>query len=67
MQSIACRTFISSVPQRERCAYRNTGLKISRLYRFADYKEKVVDLLARVAAVSVATVRITREMSGARR
>ncbi|HEX5719961.1 MAG TPA: type ISP restriction/modification enzyme, partial [Thermoanaerobaculia bacterium] len=36
-------------------------------YRFADYKEKVIDLLARVTAVSVATVRITREMSDARR
>lgn len=36
-------------------------------YRFADYKEKVIDLLARVAAVSVTTVRITRDMRGARR
>lgn len=36
-------------------------------YRFADYKEKVIDLLARVTAVSVATVRITREMRGAPR
>ncbi len=35
-------------------------------YRFADYKEKVIGLLARVAAVSVATVKITREMPGAR-
>jgi predicted helicase len=31
-------------------------------YRFTDYKEKVIDLLARVTAVSVATVKITREM-----
>ena len=31
-------------------------------YRFADYKEKVVDLLARVAAVSVQTVAITEAM-----
>jgi len=31
-------------------------------YRFADYKEKVIDLLLRVTAVSVETVRITREM-----
>ncbi len=31
-------------------------------YRFADYKEKVVDLLMRVTAVSVATVEITRAM-----
>lgn len=36
-------------------------------YRFADYKEKVIDLLARVTAVSVATVQITREMRDARR
>jgi predicted helicase len=35
-------------------------------YRFADHKEKVIDLLARVAAVSVATVKITREMPGTR-
>ncbi len=32
-------------------------------YRFADYKEKVIDLLLRVTRVSVETVRITREMS----
>ena len=31
-------------------------------YRFADYKEKVVDLLMRVTTVSVETVRITQEM-----
>lgn len=31
-------------------------------YRFADYKEKVVDLLARVTTVSVRTVEITRAM-----
>jgi predicted helicase len=36
-------------------------------YRFAAHKEKVIDLLARVTAVSVATVKITREMRGARR
>lgn len=36
-------------------------------YRFADYKEKVVDLLTRVTTVSVATVKITREMRAARR
>jgi len=36
-------------------------------YRFADYKEKVIDLLARVTAVSVATVKLTRKMRGARR
>lgn len=36
-------------------------------YRFADYKEKVIDLLRRVTTVSVATVKITREMKAARR
>lgn len=36
-------------------------------YRFADYKEKVIDLLARVTAVSVATVRITTKMRSAQR
>lgn len=36
-------------------------------YRFADYKEHVIDLLARVTTVSVETVRITREMREARR
>ena len=33
-------------------------------YRFADYKEKVVDLLRRVTTVSVETVRITEAMKG---
>jgi predicted helicase len=36
-------------------------------YRFADYKDKVIELLARVTAVSVSTVKITREMRAARR
>lgn len=36
-------------------------------YRFADYKEKVVDLLARVTTVSVETVKITEAMKGAAR
>jgi len=31
-------------------------------YRFADYKEKVIDLLMRVTTVSVTTANITREM-----
>jgi predicted helicase len=31
-------------------------------YRFADYKEKVIDLLARVTTVSIETVRITQAM-----
>jgi predicted helicase len=36
-------------------------------YRFADYKEKVADLLARVTRVSVETVAMTEAMKGARR
>jgi predicted helicase len=36
-------------------------------YRFADHKEKVVDLLARVTRVSVETVAITEAMKAARR
>ena len=31
-------------------------------YRFADYKERMIDLLARVVRVSVDTVAITRAM-----
>lgn len=36
-------------------------------YRFADYKDKVIDLLMRVATVSVCTVEITRRMQEAAR
>ena len=36
-------------------------------YRFADYKEKIVDLLMRVATVSVETVAITEAMKSAKR
>ena len=36
-------------------------------YRFADYKEQVVDLLARVVTVSVRTVEITDEMQALKR
>ncbi|MGE0358431.1 MAG: type ISP restriction/modification enzyme [Burkholderiales bacterium] len=36
-------------------------------YRFADYKEKVIDLLARVTTVSVRTVEINDEMLMAKR
>ena len=36
-------------------------------YRFADYKEKVVDLLMRVTTVSVRTVEIMRQMQVASR
>lgn len=33
-------------------------------YRFADYKEKVIDLLKRVCTVSVETMKVVREMEG---
>lgn len=36
-------------------------------YRFADYKEQVIDLLARVTTVSVETVQITNDMRLAKR
>ncbi len=36
-------------------------------YRFADHKEKVIDLLQRVTTVSVETVRITEAMKGVAR
>lgn len=36
-------------------------------YRFADYKETVIDLLCRVTRVSVETVAITEAMKGAKR
>ena len=36
-------------------------------YRFADYKEKVIDLLMRVTTVSVETVAITEAMNAAKR
>ncbi|NMG40618.1 hypothetical protein GRZ55_15335 [Chelativorans sp. ZYF759] len=36
-------------------------------YRFADYKEKVIDLIARVTRASVETVAITQAMKNARR
>jgi predicted helicase len=36
-------------------------------YRFADYKEKVIDLIMRVTRVSVETVAVTEAMRGARR
>lgn len=36
-------------------------------YRFADYKERVIDLIGRVTRVSVETVAITEAMKGAKR
>lgn len=40
---------------------------IHNTYRFADYKEQVVDLLARVVTVSIRTVEITDEMQALKR
>lgn len=34
-------------------------------YRFADYKEKVIDLLRRVTTVSVGTMEVVNEMEKA--
>lgn len=36
-------------------------------YRFADYKEKVIDLLKRVTTVSVGTMELVRGMENAQR
>ena len=36
-------------------------------YRFADHKEKVIDLLMRVTTVRVKTVRVTEAMKGVAR
>lgn len=36
-------------------------------YRFADYKEHVIDLIGRVSRVSVETKEIVEAMKGARR
>ncbi len=36
-------------------------------YRFADYKQKVIDLVRRVTTVSVRTVEITSKMARAAR
>ena len=44
-----------------------TILEKFNTYRFADYKENVVDLLARVTTVSVRTMEIVEAMKGAKR
>ena len=36
-------------------------------YRFADHKEKVIDLLKRVTTVSVGAMEVVRGMEGAKR
>jgi predicted helicase len=41
-----------------------TVARLFDTYRFADHKERVIDLLARVVTVSVATVAITEAMAG---
>ncbi len=40
-----------------------TVARLFDTYRFADHKERVIDLLARVVTVSVATVAITQAMA----
>ena len=47
---------------RERVPKDQTIRERFNTYRFADYKEEVIDLLKRVTTVSVETVRITRAM-----
>jgi hypothetical protein len=37
-------------------------IKVENYARFADYKDKVIDLLMRVCRVSVETVGVVREM-----
>ena len=44
-----------------------TSLEKVNTYRFADSKEKMIDLLLRVTAVSVRTVEITKAMEKAAR
>ena len=43
----------------------STLLEKFDIYRFTDYKEKVIDLLARVTTVRVETVRIAKAMKQA--
>ncbi len=48
-----------------RAAFQNlltTYAKLIRKYRFADYQDKVIDLLRRVCTVSVKTMEIVKEM-----
>lgn len=39
-----------------------TIAKMFNTYRFADYKDKVIDLIMRVTTVSVETMKVVREM-----
>jgi hypothetical protein len=43
-------------------AIRNAFAEKFNAYRFADYKDRVIDLIKRVTTVSVETMRIIREM-----
>jgi hypothetical protein len=56
--------------RRRRCAPREAAPTIREkfnTYRFAHYKEKVIDLLARVATVSAETMKVIETMRQARR
>ena len=44
-----------------------TIAKLFNTYRFADYKEKVIDLLMRVCTVSVRTMEIVNKMESQNR
>ena len=54
----------STSPQLGRCG---TIRERFNTYRFADYKEKVIDLLRRVTRVSVETMQIVEAMRAAPR
>ena len=45
-----------------RNAQNSADYEKSDSYRFADYKEKVIDLIMRVTTVSVETVKIVEDM-----
>ncbi len=72
-----CRIFYASLPDewrkeeklewildqyKEKKPQDATILEKFNTYRFADYKEQVIDLLKRVCTVSVKTVEITSQM-----
>jgi predicted helicase len=63
---------MSTRPEQNRCRSKKTPKDPTirerfNTYRFADHKEKVADLIARVTRVSVETVEIVEAMKGAKR
>jgi predicted helicase len=62
---------MSTRPEQNRCRSKTpkdpTIRERFNTYRFADHKEKVADLIARVTRVSVETVEIVEAMKGAKR